>query len=205
MTGRTPFGWKALAAALVLGGMLGFLLFVRPVPVRSSLPYNEGSAASSLRTYCGAQNMFRRSDYDGDGVFEYAFPYTLLNTQLDENGERIRLIDDAFANASRDNPPSGTTTPKSGYIFVDIAADAAGEAYDASKDKFHGYLLTLADGLVLIPLMVWSPGFAMRFVLALVWAAGAGATLQAARARAQGSARVGERDRLADRRPRRSS
>ena len=78
--------------------------------------------------------------------------------------------------------------------------------YKTGNDRFHGYLLTWADALVLIPLMVWSPGFAMRVVLAMVWAAGAGATVQAARARVQGSGRVSrERGASADRRARRNS
>ena len=67
---------------------------------------------------------------------EYAFPYTLLNTQVDGSGKQIRLIDDVFANASRDSPLHGTTVAEHGYVFVDIVADAEGEPYDDGKGNF---------------------------------------------------------------------
>lgn len=53
--------------------------------------------------------------------------------------------------------------------------------YRASDDRVRGYLLALTDAVVLIPLMVWSPGLAMRFVLALVWVVGLAASWRAAR------------------------
>jgi hypothetical protein len=49
----------------------------------------------------------------------------------------------------------------------------------ASRDRLAGYLLCLTDGVVLLPILVWSPGVAMRVVLALLWAVGLAATLRA--------------------------
>lgn len=53
--------------------------------------------------------------------------------------------------------------------------------YRAAGDRRLGYLLCLADAMVLLPILVWSPGVAMRVVLVLLWAAGLGATWLAAR------------------------
>jgi len=95
---------------------------------------------ADLLKYSGAQNMYRRVDHDGDGVFEYAFPYTLLNTQPDPQGRPIRLIDDAFARASRDTPPAGDIVPRCGYLFVDIVRDAGeGAYYDDEGNFVHGF------------------------------------------------------------------
>ncbi len=52
----------------------------------------------------------------------------------------------------------------------------------SSGDHRLGYLLCLADGLILMPLLVWSSGVAMRVVLILLWAAGLATTWSAARA-----------------------
>ena len=54
----------ALATAITNSGCKG-----RPAHKWPGVPW------AQLRAYAGAQNMYRRTDYDGDGVFEYAFPY----------------------------------------------------------------------------------------------------------------------------------
>ena len=106
----------------------------------SEREWNERGAVSCLRTCCATQNLYRRTDWDSDGVFEYAFPYSLLNTTISA-GQPIRLIDGRLANASRDGPPGGTTEPKYGYIFVDLLGDAKAGPYDDGKGNFvrgHG-------------------------------------------------------------------
>ena len=45
-----------------------------------------------------------------------------------------------------------------------------------SKDRRVGYLLCVTDGAALAPLLVWSPGVAMRIVLVVLWAAGLATT-----------------------------
>jgi hypothetical protein len=48
-----------------------------------------------------------------------------------------------------------------------------------SKDRRVGYLLCVTDGAALAPLLVWSPGVAMRIVLVVLWAAGLATTFVA--------------------------
>lgn len=48
-----------------------------------------------------------------------------------------------------------------------------------------GYLLCLTDGIVLVPILVWSQGVSMRVVLVFLWVVGAAATWRAYRARQQ--------------------
>jgi hypothetical protein len=45
-----------------------------------------------------------------------------------------------------------------------------------AKDRRVGYLLCVTDGAALAPLLVWSPGVAMRVVLVVLWAAGLATT-----------------------------
>jgi hypothetical protein len=46
----------------------------------------------------------------------------------------------------------------------------------ASRDKKLGYLLCLTDGAILVPILVWSSGVAMRAVLIFLWVVGAATT-----------------------------
>lgn len=106
----------AVIAAIAIPSLMG-----------ARITSNEAVAGAGLRTYSGAQNMFRRSDYDGDLVFEYAPDFVKLNT-TQAAGAPIRLIDDSFANASKVNggmAPAGRTLAKAGYVFIDLASDAS--------------------------------------------------------------------------------
>jgi len=110
-----------------------------PNLLRSKMAANESSAIACMRTYCGAQNIFHRTDYDGDGLLEYAGPgqqgdakqhnsFTHLNTTRVQ-GAKIELLDNAFANARLGAPGA---RPKAGYYFVDIERDARGQKYNSA-------------------------------------------------------------------------
>lgn len=112
----------AVIAAIAIPSLLG-----------ARIVSDEAAAMGCLRTYAAAQNMFRRSDYDDDLMFEYANPYTLLNTTETGAGDvPIKLIDDGFAKASRDGfaVMGGTVAvAKAGYLFIDLESDADGGDY----------------------------------------------------------------------------
>ncbi len=61
----------------------------------------------------------------------------------------------------------------------------------ALRDKQLGYLLCVTDAMMLVPMMVWSIGLAMRVVLVVLWLAGTGASVRAAQARSHTSQRRG--------------
>ena len=121
---------KALACAAAV--FLAVAAACRKRPPRRAGGHIGGTL---LRSYTGAQNMYRRTDWDGDGILEYAFPFTRLNTEVTD-GQPIRIIDDAFANASRDNSPAGTPVPRAGCVFVDLTGDAIAGPYDDGKGNF---------------------------------------------------------------------
>jgi type II secretory pathway pseudopilin PulG len=92
---------------------------------RSSL---ETNAVGSCRAYCGAQVMYKRNDWEPDGVYDYAVPYTRLYSETDATGEPIQLIDPSFAAAQG---PTGA--PKQGYLYQDLQT-IAGQKIDPVND-----------------------------------------------------------------------
>jgi len=88
----------------------------------------QANAVGMMRAYSGAQAMYHRNDWDGNGILEYATPYTKLYSAKDSGGNEAMLIDAAFAAA---NGPGGT--PKQGYLFQDLAT-AAGQKIDWVND-----------------------------------------------------------------------
>lgn len=141
---RPELGGSGMAIAGIVTGGLSIVLvpfgivaaIAIPALLQSRMTADEAVAVASLRSCANAQNIYRKTDYDGDGVYEYAHPYVKLYA-TGQGGMPVRLIDGGFANASRDDPPGGVTTPKSGYVFVDIVAHADGGSYDDGEGNFE--------------------------------------------------------------------
>jgi len=75
---------------------------------------------ASLRATANAQNHWRQSDYDGNGVNDYTPRYRLLYYQI-VDGKPVAIIDKRLADASG---PKGIS--KNGYRFIDMTGDASG-------------------------------------------------------------------------------
>ena len=115
-------GPQNLAAASIIAAIaIPSLLAAR----KASL---ETNAVGSMRTYCSSQTMFKRNDWDGNGVLEYTKTFTALSTQLDANGESLQLIDAAFAAAK-----GKAGVPKHGYVFEDMKT-IGGKKIDWTND-----------------------------------------------------------------------
>ena len=82
-----------------------------PNLLRSRMAANETAAIAACRTYGEAQSIYRRTDYDKDGVLEYASdingPLSLFETAAGAGD--LQLVDQAFANA--EGAP-GNATPE---------------------------------------------------------------------------------------------
>src|ERR1039457_6861831 len=87
-----------------------------PSLLRARITTNETAAVAACKAYAEAQEMYRRTDWNGDGVLEYAQtlhgPYSLYEN-VSGKGD-VALIDMTFANAEGD---PGTAAPKAGYVF----------------------------------------------------------------------------------------
>ncbi len=126
-----------LVTILTFLSILAFVAYLATVNWRKSkMAANEAAAIAALSTYVGAQNVYRRIDYDGDGVLEYAGPtnaqapdFTYLHT-TEVDGAKIDLINEGLAGAKLGDPNSH---PYYGYFFVEIDRDVSGVPYDAER------------------------------------------------------------------------
>jgi prepilin-type N-terminal cleavage/methylation domain-containing protein len=113
---KPSHGFTLIELMIVLAIIAVIAAIAIPSLLRSRMSANEVAAVAACRTYVTAQMTYVRTDWNHDGVLEYA---TRLagNGSLYENtvgAADIKLIDDAFARAEG-NP--GAVPPKDGYVF----------------------------------------------------------------------------------------
>jgi len=132
--------WRAIAIAGGAACAIALILLVtlrkrtEPGPegerlLRAQAAANEASAACALKEILVAQNMYRRTDWDRDGVMEYAVPFTLLYGQKDSNGYAVRYISGDLARAA------SRGAPLRGYWFVDMRGHQAAGAYRSGGNQ----------------------------------------------------------------------
>ena len=106
---------------------------------------NETAAVAACKAYATAQDIYRRTDWNKDGVLEYAQSlhgnYSLYENKAGDGD--VAMIDRSFAQA--EGVP-GKCTPKAGYCFRVLTkqgADAPGGArnYVANGHMSLGYAL----------------------------------------------------------------
>jgi prepilin-type N-terminal cleavage/methylation domain-containing protein len=150
MNTRRAGGYTLIELMIVLVIVAVLAAIAIPNYLRSKMAANEAAAIASCKAYASAQNIYRRTDYNQDGVLEYA-QHLSGNNSLYESvagAGDIALIDQQFAHAEG-NPM--VVTSKSGYVFKVLTAqgpNAPGGAY--------GYLdgngaMTLGFALSAIP------------------------------------------------------
>lgn len=99
-----------------------------PNLLRSRMAANESAAIASVKAAASAQEIFRRTDWDADGILEYAWLMrgSSANPDLDALYEStvgsgdLQLIDHALALAETSGMWTdyrGDETPKQGYIY----------------------------------------------------------------------------------------
>ncbi|MBN1809060.1 MAG: DUF2950 family protein [Planctomycetes bacterium] len=113
---------------------------------------NETAAVTSVRQYLSAQGTYHRTDYDEDGMKEYASIVDQLydwdgdvtnNDDPDDIGYAIKLVDQAMAKAENcqsgdagagdgffDTAGTAVQKPRSGYYFADFTLDPEGNVFD---------------------------------------------------------------------------
>ena len=98
-----------------------------PNLLRSRMAANETAAVAACKAFCTAEDIYRRTDYNKDGVLEYSQKLSGVNSLADgtvAGDGAIALIDRTFANA--EGAPGGTVTPKAGYVFAVMTQQGAG-------------------------------------------------------------------------------
>ncbi|MCZ7648317.1 MAG: DUF2950 domain-containing protein [Planctomycetota bacterium] len=127
-----------------------------PNLLRSRMAANESAAIAACKTFAEAEDIYRRTDYDSDGVLEYATSIRGANSlyELTSGSGDLTLVDAAFARAEG-SAPGGTgtnsaTAPKAGYIFSVLTGQSA-TAPGGSKTYVVNSNMTIGYGLSAIP------------------------------------------------------
>src|SRR5258706_10112217 len=95
-----------------------------PNLLRSRMAANETAAVAACKAFATAEDIYRRTDYNKDGVLEYSQKLSGDNSLYSTTGSLgdIALIDRSFANA--EGAPL-TATPKAGYVFTVLTSQGA--------------------------------------------------------------------------------
>jgi len=122
-----------------------------PNLIRSRMSANETAAVAACKTFCTAEDVYRRTDYNLDGVLEYAQTLSGTNSlyELVAGSGNLGLIDKSFADA--EGVPTGTASAKSGYVF-NVLRSAGPNASGGARNFVDGSSrMTLGYGLSATP------------------------------------------------------
>lgn len=106
------------------GGLAPVAAIAIPSLLRSRTAANQTSAMAACKAYAEAQEIYRRTDYDSDGVLEYAQSIKGNHSLLEQTAGAgdLALVDRTFGDA--EGEPS-QAKPKAGYLFKILKAQGA--------------------------------------------------------------------------------
>ena len=111
-----------------------------PNLLRARLAANETSAIAACKSFATAENVYRRTDYNHDGILEYSMALSGANSLFENTAGAgdVVLIDRSFALA--EGAPLSTATPKAGYVFNVMTSQgpaAPGGSHSYIDNKGH--------------------------------------------------------------------
>jgi prepilin-type N-terminal cleavage/methylation domain-containing protein len=118
-----------------------------PNLLRSRMAANETAAVAACKAFATAEDIYRRTDYNKDGILEYAQALSGANSLYETTGGTgdLALVDRSFANA--EGQPLSTATPKAGYVFA-VLTSAGANASGGARTFIDGNgSMTLGYGL----------------------------------------------------------
>ena len=109
-------GFTLIELMIVVAIIALIASIVVPSMMRARIAANEASAVAACKAYAEAQEMYHRTNWNGDGVLQYAqtinAPYGLYETSSGMGD--VVFLDKTFATA--EGVPA-TASPKNGYVF----------------------------------------------------------------------------------------
>jgi len=139
---------ERMVSLFALNGLalpLGYIVLRFAIALFPSPRYGDNQHAAEFQclSFASAQEIYHRSDYDNDGVLEYAPDlHALFETKLGAGD--LQLIDVELV-AAADSLP--TPRPKNGYFYRVLTAQGvtapqgAKSYFDANGNMIHGYAL----------------------------------------------------------------
>jgi len=123
-----------------------------PNLLRSRMAANETAAAASCRAFAEAEDIYRRTDYNKDGVLEYATALSGSNSLYETTAGSgdVGLIERSYANA--EGAPD-VATPRNGYVFSVLTGQGPGATGGSKSYLTNGATprMILGYGLSAIP------------------------------------------------------
>ena len=127
-----------------------------PSLLRSRMAANETAAAASCKAFAEAEEIYHRTDYNQDGVLEYATALKGTNSLLETTSGigDLALIDKSFAFAEGEATGATAGIPKAGYVFTVLtgqgsAATGGSRSYITTVTGANH--MTLGYGMCAIP------------------------------------------------------
>jgi prepilin-type N-terminal cleavage/methylation domain-containing protein len=121
-----------------------------PSLLRSRMAANQTAAAAACKAFAEAEEIYRRTDYDGDGILEYSQTIKGANSLVEKTAGSgdLALLDKTFGVA--EGAP-GSVTPKAGYVFSVLttqgaAASGGTKSYIVASNMTLGYALSAVPG-----------------------------------------------------------
>ena len=134
----------ALIAAIAIPSML-----------RSRMSANEASAVASCKVYAEAQAIYRRTDFDHDGILEYAQALQGANSllELTLGSKDLGFVDVTLGRAEGE---PGTVPNKAGYVFRVLtsqgtSAEGGSQNYITPNVGTTGSSMTIGYALCAVP------------------------------------------------------
>lgn len=142
-------GFTLIELMIVLAIIALIAAIAIPNMMRARMATNEATAVAACKTYAEAQDLYRRTDYDQDGVLEYATSFKGNNSLFEQNAGSgdLGLVDNSFANAAGE--PS-TVPAKSGYVFQILTGQGA-NAPGGSQNYLVNSNMTMGYALSAVP------------------------------------------------------
>lgn len=119
-----------------------------PELARSRQAANETAAVAACKFFCESEEIYHRTDYDADGVLEYAQSLKGDNSLVEKKAgaNDLALVDKSFADAEGE---PGKAKPKAGYCFKVLKQGAA--ATGGARDYVIKDHMTLGYALIAYP------------------------------------------------------
>ena len=146
-------GFTLIELMLVVAIIAIIAAIAIPNMMRSRMAANETTAVAACKTFAEAQDIYRRTDWNGDGILEYAKSVTGSYSLYERTagGADLLLVDATFASATCANTaPTSCTAPKAGYSYWVLTGQGAG-APGGTKSYVVGGRVTLGYGLSAVP------------------------------------------------------
>lgn len=134
-----------LMVLAVVGPMVAVMAIAIPNLSQSRMAANESAAVAACMTYAEAQDIYTRTDWDGDGIMEYAQAISGSFSLFEKTAGSadITLVDHAFAEA---DATSAVPIPKAGYLYKILKSQGAAapqgeKSYIVNGNMTEGYAL----------------------------------------------------------------